>query len=218
MSLIFINEDFISWYVSPKQLDKLLAQGWRHFGVYFFRYSIAYHDKQIYHVIPLRIRLENFVLTKSLRRILRRNSDLDYKVRPAEFSEEKMLLFNLHKTRFKKNIPRSLYDFLSPIPSTPCQVMEISVFLNKTLVAASFFEVGQESVSSIYAMFDPKESARSLGIFTMLLEINFAVNSGKKFFYQGYAYEEQSFYDYKKRFRGTEKYDWRTRQWQSIIR
>ncbi len=127
-----------------------------------------------------------------------------------------MLLFDLHKTRFKRNVPSSLYDFLSPIPSIPCQVMEISVFLDSALVAASFFDVGQESISSIYAMFDPKESARSLGIFTMLLEINFAIESGKKFFYQGYAYEEQSFYDYKKRFRGTEKYDWQTQQWKSL--
>lgn len=216
MSLVCINDDFISWCVSPKELDELLAQGWRHFGVYFFRYSVTYHDKKVYHVMPLRIRLENFSLTKSLRRILRRNSDLDYKIRPAEFNEEKMLLFDLHKTRFKRNVPSSLYDFLSPIPSIPCQVMEISVFLDGALVAASFFDVGQESISSIYAMFDPKESVRSLGIFTMLLEINFAIESGKKFFYQGYAYEEQSFYDYKKRFRGTEKYDWQTQQWKSL--
>ena len=55
----------------------------------------------------------------------------------------------------------------------------------------------------------PEETQRSLGILTMLLEIDFALRSGKKFYYHGYAYEGNSFYDYKKRFSGLERYDWR---------
>ena len=43
----------------------------------------------------------------------------------------------------------------------------------------------------------------------MLKEIEFAQENGKEFYYQGYAYEGESFYDYKKRFRGTEVFDWK---------
>ena len=42
----------------------------------------------------------------------------------------------------------------------------------------------------------------------MLKEIEFAIENGKEFYYQGYAYEGESFYDYKKRFRGTEFFGW----------
>ena len=42
----------------------------------------------------------------------------------------------------------------------------------------------------------------------MLLEIQYAIDNGKSFYYQGYAYEGESFYDYKKRFRALEMYDW----------
>ena len=42
----------------------------------------------------------------------------------------------------------------------------------------------------------------------MLKEIQFAIETGKKFYYQGYSYEGNSFYDYKKRFRGSEAFDW----------
>ena len=41
-----------------------------------------------------------------------------------------------------------------------------------------------------------------------LLGADFAFENGKKYYYHGYAYEGISFYDYKKRFRALESYDW----------
>jgi arginine-tRNA-protein transferase len=43
----------------------------------------------------------------------------------------------------------------------------------------------------------------------MLKEIEFATDAGKELYYQGYSYDGPSFYDYKKRFRGTESFDWK---------
>jgi arginine-tRNA-protein transferase len=65
-------------------------------------------------------------------------------------------------------------------------------------------------------MFDPEFSSRSLGIFTMLNEIEFAIEKKKEFYYQGYSYEGESFYDYKKRFRGTECFDWNGK-WKALV-
>ena len=75
-------------------------------------------------------------------------------------------------------------------------------------MAVSYFDVGGEAVSGVYGMFEPEVTDRSLGIFTMLKEIQFAIETGRKFYYLGYAYEGNSFYDYKKRFAATEVYDW----------
>ena len=66
-------------------------------------------------------------------------------------------------------------------------------------------------MSSIYGIFDPDETTASLGIFTMLKEIEYTVNHGKTHYYHGYAYEGSSFYDYKKRFSALEMYDWNGR-------
>ena len=38
-------------------------------------------------------------------------------------------------------------------------------------------------------------------------------HTASEFYYHGYAYEGESFYDYKKRFSATEEFDWRGR-WQ----
>jgi len=80
--------------------------------------------------------------------------------------------------------------------------------VNGELLAASFFDVGECSVSSIYGIFEPTETARGLGILTMLKEIEFALGQGKELYYHGYAYEGESFYDYKKRFSALEEFDW----------
>jgi arginine-tRNA-protein transferase len=131
-------------------------------------------------------------------------------IRQIEITSETAELFERHKQRFKFGVPESIYDFLSEDPGqVPGEALEVNVRLNGRLAAVSYFDVGEKTFSAIYAMFDPDLSCRGLGIFTMLKEIEFAIASGKDLYYQGYSYEGHSFYDYKKRFRGTEAFDWR---------
>ena len=206
----FINQQFFADHVTPHQLDALLEQGWRHFGTNFFRYSYGFYELDVRQVIPLRIRLSNFYLTKSQRRTLNKNRDLTAKIRPIEITTESQSLFERHKRRFKSGVPSSIYDFLSQCPDTePCPAREFAAYdIDHRLKAVSYYDVGERSTSGIYGMFDPDESNRRLGIFTMLKEIEYSIDSGKEFYYQGYAYEGSSFYDYKKQFRGTEAFDW----------
>ena len=205
----FINEEFHADRVTPLQLDSLLASGWRHFGTHFFRYSLGIYESGIRLVIPLRIRLASFSTSKSQRRVLRQNHDTSFEICPIEITDESVALFEKHKRRFKFGVPDSIYDFISGRPDDPCETMELDIRLDGQLIAVSYLDVGAASVSAVYGMFDPDFSSRSLGIFTMLKEIEFAIENGKEFYYQGYAYEGASFYDYKKRFRGTESFDWK---------
>jgi len=205
----FVNEEFYASSISPKQLDRLLADGWRHFGEHFFRYNIAFDERSLRRVLPLRVRLSDFKLSKSQRRILKKNQDLQIVIRPIEITSEKEILFEKHKKRFKHNVPDSIYDFLSYSPAfVPCEALEVCAFSQEKLLAASFLDVGASAVSGVYAMFDPEETSRSLGIYTMLLVIDYALENDKTFYYPGYAYLGSSFYDYKKRFSALEAFDW----------
>ena len=205
----YINEAFEAEQVTPGNLDTLLANGWRHFGTYFFRYNIGFLDFDIRRVIPLRTRLSEFSLSKSQRRVLRRNEDLDVFIRRIGIDRAAEDLFHRHKQRFDHNIPETIYDFVErDTTAAPCQTQEVCAYKNGELIAASYFDLGARSVSGIYAIFEPTEASRSLGIFTMIKEIEYAHHAGKDFYYQGYSYEGESFYDYKKRFRGTEMFDW----------
>ncbi len=204
-----INEAFYAELVSPIQLDYLLAEGWRHFGTYFFRYSVGISEHEPQLVLPLRIPIADFDISKSQKRNIKKNSAFDSVIRPAEIDTKKHDLFRKHAVRFDLHKPQSLLTFVDENASdTPVETLEFCVYDKSRMIAVSFLDLGEKSVSSVYAMFDPEYSKFSLGIYTMLLEINYARESGRDYLYQGYAYEGESFYDYKKRFSGTEYYDW----------
>ena len=211
-----INEEFHADQVLPEQTDSLLEKGWRHFGTHFFRYNVGFLRDELQFVIPLRIRLADFTYSKSHRRILRRNEDLNVEIRPIAVDDEAEELFHRHKTRFDHGVPDSIYNFLSGQPAdSPCEAKEVRVTSGDRLLAVSYFDIGRISTSGIYAMFEPTLTSRGLGIFTMLKEIEYSIETGCDFYYQGYAYDGPSFYDYKKRFRATEAFDWR-QDWYSF--
>ena len=207
--LHFINEEFDATSITPEQYDHLLADAWRHFGSHFFRYNFGIYEDEIRRVIPLRIRLADLTLSKSQRRVLRRNADLDVSIGPYKVTPETHELFERHKRRFKTGVPNSIYDFIArDAESSPTDLLQITVRDNERLVAVSFFDLAEHSVSAIYGCFDPEETSRSLGIFTMLRVIEYASDLGFDLYYHGYAYEGSSFYDYKKRFSAVESFDW----------
>ncbi|HON07699.1 MAG TPA: arginine-tRNA-protein transferase, partial [Verrucomicrobiota bacterium] len=161
-----------------------------------------------------RINLNNFSLNKNQRKIWRRNSDLEIRIGLPFIDEQRKRLFNRHKTRFKKNIPDTLENFLGDYPSfIPCKNLEFSLLNNGKIIAASYLDIGEKAVSSVYGIFDPEYRKRSLGIYTMLLEIMYAKKQGFQFYYHGYATIESSEYDYKKRFNSLEYYDWLQNKW-----
>src|SRR5262245_16042708 len=205
----FINEYFVRARATPEQMDLLWALGWRHFGDYFFRYSASRHWGGVRKVMPLRVDLSKFTLSRSQKRALARNRDLIVVIRDTAIDAVKEDLFYRHRERFRENIPDSIYDFLSEDPAVkPCRNREICVYADDRLLAASFLDIGDSATSAVYAMFEPSESKRSLGIFTMLEAIRYSCELGCRYYYPGYAFHEPSVYDYKKNFAGSERYDW----------
>lgn len=205
-SLIFEQSDIEK--VSAKELDYYLASGWRHFGRHFFRYNLSIHQEEVCRVFPLRINLADYQHRQSFKKIWRKNQDFKVVIQPLVVTAEKLQLFEVHRAKFTENSPQSLYDFISPLANTPIHPYEVSVYDQDRLIACSFLDVGGESTSSIYGMFDLDYHAYSLGIYTMLVEIMYSKEQGKKHYYHGYCYDISSFYDYKKKFPATEWFDW----------
>jgi leucyl-tRNA---protein transferase len=199
-------------HVTPHELDQFLAQGWRHFGTYFFRYSSLPDGLQIQ---PLRMCLADFTPNRSQRRSWQRNQDLITRVERALITPEYRRLFALHKTRFLHNIPDALEDFLGHHPERqPCDTRVIRVEHQQQLLAAHFIDLAEHSLSSVYSIYNPAWSERGLGIFTILKAIEYAKSLGKTWYYPGYATREPSHYDYKKSFAALEFFDWR--EWKPL--
>ncbi len=195
--------------MSADGMDFLWANGWRHFGEKFYRYNAAIMGGQLQRIVPLRTVLSKFKQSKSQRRVIRKNGDLRMVMKRATLDDEKWRMFEAHRLRFDEYIPTSLHNFLSEQPDrVPCLCLEFGVRdPQDRLLAVSFLDVGKTSVSSVFAMFDPEFQKRRLGILTMLLEIYWAQQQGKQYYYSGYTTTGSSRYDYKKCFHGLEGFD-----------
>lgn len=211
MTLATDDEHFLCLRASPGKMDQLWAEGWRHFGIIFARYRTSVHGNKLFTVLPLRIDLARFELSRSQKRVLAKNRDARVVLRPSSVDAEKEALFEKHRIRFNENVPTSLFNFLSPNPAqVPCPNLELCIYLGERLIAVTFLDVGEIATSGVYAIFDPAHSKRSLGVLMMLYSIQFSRTSGYRFYYPGYAYREPFIYDYKKRFSGLERFDWQS--------
>jgi leucyl-tRNA---protein transferase len=205
------DQKFLYLSAAPTEMDQFWAEGWRHFGILFFRYRTAFHGGKQFSVLPLRVALDRFTLTRSQKRVLAKNRETRVLIRPASVDATKEALFSKHVLRYQENVPSSIYDFLSPAPaSVPCLNVELCIYREERLIGVTFLDIGQTATSAVYAMFDPVEEKRSLGILMMLRSIQFSHERGYRYYYPGYAYHEPSAYDYKKRFGGLECLDWAT--------
>ena len=75
--------------------------------------------------------------------------------------------------------------------------MEIAVYDGAELIAASYIDVGDRSMASILCIYSQKYKKYSLGIYTMLLEIDLAKRLGLDYYYPGYVLDQPSAFDYK---------------------
>ncbi len=188
-----------------KTFDEYMAEGCYHYDQTYWRYNISGELR----TIPLRIRMKDFRLSKSQKRVLRINADLDLQKLPLNVTKdgEECKLFKLHNVRFGEHAPKKVNLPLGERNRKFC------VLDDGKLIAASFFEMGANASHGYYCIFDPSIEWRSLGIFTMLKEIEYAREQANEFYYLGYAFDKPTLYDYKKRFHGLESYDWKTGEW-----
>lgn len=204
----------------PEGLDRILSEGWRLLGRRMVRHNFSNWGLQLCRTIPLRVRLANFEPSKSQRQTLRRNADLRVLNAPAQFDAERQRLFDLHSVRFREKQSTTLASFIHPEhpDKLPTEGRELAVYLGDELIACSFFHLGHRAVSGTYCVFNPGFSRRSLGSFTMLLELFIAKELGLEFYYHGYMHDLPSQFDYKMNVAGLECMDWESGAWSPMSR
>lgn len=212
---ISFNPNYIEEYLPMQALhtmvfDRFCEDGWTYWADLLFRRNYWEWRGQPCRVILLRIRLDGFQFSKSQRKCLRRNDDLLLFKHPIRILPVHEWLFERHARRFSHNRPMSIYGFFSAFSSImPCYGVQFDV-LNpqRRLIASSFFHIGKKSVAGNYCIHEPDEWKRGLGTYTMLKEIEFAMEQGRPYYYPGFVYDVPSEFDYKLNFNNLEYFDW----------
>ena len=121
-------------------------------------------------------------------------------IKHATIDNEKEELFQRYKIGFKGILSATLIDsVLDGQPHTIFDTFEVCVYDGEKLVAFSFFDLGNKSLSSIKGVYDPEYSKHSLGIYTMVEEMQFGLDLGFQFYYPGYIVPGYPRFDYKLR-------------------
>ncbi len=185
--------------ITGDQYDRLLAGGWFRSKNIVFKSDLVCIDGNISSVRHIRYALESFSFKKAHRKLLRRN-DEKFTVHfiPAHVSKRAEELYEMQKARFKGFIHSQLSDIiLSDISYFGFNTMTVHVYDENKLIAASYFDVGTKSSASLICVYNPEYSGYSLGIYTMLKEIEYLKRNGYKYYYPGYVLDRPSCFDYK---------------------
>lgn len=196
--------------LDPAVFDRFCEDGWCYWSDLLFRRNYLTWRGHDCRVILVRIRLKDFTFSKSQRKCLRKNSDLLTQFRSLKIAHEHVHLFQQHSKRFGHNQPHRIDGFFSRYSDImPCFGYEFDVFTQeREHIASSFFHIGNKSMAGNYGLFSQAHAARSLGTFTMLLEILHAMHLGLEYYYPGFVYDISSEFDYKLNFNNLEYFDW----------
>ena len=201
---------FFGAEVSAHELDALLSSGWRKFGLYYF--MPACNDCR--ECIPIRIKTNELILSKSQRRAVRDCRDIHIEFKDLEYRDEIFDVYKDHSyNRFRKDSGRE--DFFDTFYTQSCPSMQSEYYVDNKLAAVGFIDRSSDSLSSVYFVYRTEFLKLRLGTFSVINEANFALSLGLSYYYLGYYIENNKSMSYKNSFNINEKMSWETGMWQS---
>lgn len=155
-------------------------------------------DQHIYSVRHIRYQVDSFVLKRRHRKLLERNDKrFKTKIAAVNLDERAENLYTVHKSRFKGFIHDTLSEIVYPLSETAIKTMQLQVFDGDKLIASSYLDLGNTSAASILCVYDLQYNKESLGIYTMLKELEYLQQKEYAYYYPGYVLDRPSCFDYK---------------------
>ncbi|MBK9013017.1 MAG: hypothetical protein IPM82_02450 [Saprospiraceae bacterium] len=188
--------------LTPQEMDSLLANGYYRNGLDACANSVRFMGNAWVSAVMLRVRLSDFVWKKRLRKLLRSNGEkFSFQFQPFEPTAEKEVLWQQFKRDVHgwANVPKLEMHLLRGQPATSFNTWELCVFFESKLVAISVFDRGERGITSLEAAYDTAFNKHSLGVYTMLLEIEHCIEHRLDFYYPGFFPKGDPMFDYKLR-------------------
>lgn len=185
----------------PTDYDQLLSENFRRAGVVVYRPQCRGCSA----CRSLRVPVATFAPSKSMRRILRHNQDVDVRVATPDPSMESYDVYRRYlEQRHDRTMSDDFVSFASFLYVSPTLTQEITYRVGDRLLAVSIVDRVPSGLSSVYVYFDPDFSDRSPGTFSALWEIDYCRREGLPYYYLGYHVAGAQAMEYKARFRPNE--------------
>lgn len=196
---LFVDPDYP---LDPARYGTLLEQGFRRGGNHVYRPRC----EGCRACIPARIPVAHFQPTRSQRRCLQRNADLDLHIR-RDMTEQQFALYRRylrarhHGGGMNPEDKSGFYAFLD----CGWGAAEFWEFRHEQrLLACAVVDRVPQGLSAVYTFFDPGEAARGLGTYAVLRQVEAARERALPHVYLGYWVSASQKMDYKKNFQPLE--------------
>ena len=195
---------FLAEAMDGELYHDLMDRGFRRSGDFFY----AMDCEGCRACVPLRVPVATFTPSKSQRRVLRRNPDVTLQAQRPQCTDDVWALYQRylafqHPGSAQASERRSALE--SFLYANVVDSVELRYSVGDRLVAVSLVDVCSRSVSAVYHFYDPDERDRSLGVFSVLAEVDWAKQLGIPHYYLGYWVEGAETMHYKANYRPHEQ-------------
>ncbi len=200
---------------AAKLNNSLSRQGFRRSQNVLYRPSCA----ECAACLSARIKVAEFSPTKSQKRTMRRNQQIERQATSPWATEDQYALFrNYLDARHADGgmADMDVFEFSAMIEETPVRsrVIEYNDPDQRGLVAVSLTDVLADGLSMVYSFFTPDMPGSSLGTYMILDHIRIARESDLPYVYLGYWVPGSAKMGYKAKFSGLEVYS--GGEWQAL--
>ncbi|MBN2441407.1 MAG: arginyltransferase [Spirochaetales bacterium] len=194
-----VTENIYPDHAKIENLSYYLERGFVRYANYYFRHVC----KDCKECIPLRVVVNDFLVSRSLKRTLKRNSDLRIVIpdSPVVDPVRANLFEKYYKNKHKSDSPKSPEEEIAFRHLGFKNSYELDFYLDDTLVAVHIVDAGSDALYAAYLYYDTNYMKRRLGVFCIAKAIEFAAKLGKSFYYMGWYIEKLPIMAYKKQFR-----------------
>jgi arginyl-tRNA--protein-N-Asp/Glu arginylyltransferase len=174
--------------MDEQQFYELLRRGWRRHGAHLFRPRCPVCTQ----CRSLRVLVDEFEPSRSQRRILQRNQDVQVYIGPASVSPDHVRVYNAYHAdmSLRRGWPHNettVDDYANSflIGEWPF-AHEMLYYERDELIGVGLVDIVSEAVSSVYFFHAPDWRPRAPGTFSILQELQFCRATGRRFNYLGY--------------------------------
>ncbi|MEZ5550399.1 MAG: arginyltransferase [Pseudomonadales bacterium] len=189
--------------VSAEIYQGLAERGFRRSGGHLYRP----HCEHCRACVPARIPVDGFMLRRRHRRVMRVNADLEVRIEAGAYNPIHYELYARYISARHADgdmYPPSQDQFRSFLLSQWSNTRFLCSYLEERLVAVAVMDEQPAGFAAVYTFFDPLLSDRSLGVFSILSQIDHCRRMGVPHLYLGYWIRDAQKMRYKVDYRPVE--------------
>ena len=183
------NSDSYSW---------LMAQGFRRSGDQMYRP----HCEICQACQSVRVVVNEFSASTSQRRVLKKNRQYEIRIN-THIEKSYYALYENYINSIHQDgtmYPANYEQFKSFLSNNIAEQIFIEVWHGEKLISVAITDILIDALSAVYTFYHPEYKNQSLGVFSILSQIEYAKTFGKRYLYLGYQIDDCQKMNYKTRY------------------